>query len=57
MKKKVMLVLLIVVCMMSGCNMSTCKVSDCDETKYEDGYCKTHYYMNVGDTVLKEVFN
>ena len=60
MKKRVLTLLLIVICMLSGCGVfeKTCKADGCEETTiYEDGYCKTHYYVNVGDTLLKEIFN
>ncbi|MCQ2535531.1 MAG: hypothetical protein MJ110_01020 [Lachnospiraceae bacterium] len=44
-----------------GCGINfdqTCKMSDCEETNiYEDGYCKYHYYQNVGDTIVKDFFN
>lgn len=60
MKRKIVALLLVAVCMLSGCDMfePTCKAEGCEETNiYEDGYCKTHYYINVGDTLLKDIFN
>lgn len=60
MKKKLLAAVLIAVCMVSGCAIlePTCRFEECEETViYEDGYCKTHYYMNVGDNLLKDLFN
>ena len=57
--KKKLAVLLMAVCMLSGCDMidKTCKAAGCEETSiYEDGYCKTHYYINVGGNIIKDIF-
>lgn len=59
MKRKMLMVLLVVlVC--TGCGMlePTCKAEGCEETDiYDEGYCKVHYYENVGDNLLKDIFN
>lgn len=60
MKRKIsLLVMLVMALYLSACSLEpTCKVSSCEETNiYEDGYCKYHYYENVGDTMLKDLFN
>lgn len=36
----------------------TCKADGCNEKEiYEDGYCRLHYYENVGNNILKDLFN
>ena len=36
----------------------TCKSEGCEEIElYQEGYCKYHYYLSVGDTILKELVN
>lgn len=36
----------------------TCKEPSCTEIAiYQDGYCKFHYYSNVGESVLKDFLN
>ena len=60
MKKLILVVLMTAVCLLPGCDMleKTCRAEGCEETNlYDEGYCKKHYYINVGDNLLKEVFN
>ena len=60
MRRKIsLLVILAMSLYLSACSLEpTCKVSDCSETEiYEDGYCKYHYYENVGDNLLKDLIN
>lgn len=64
MKKNLVTIILAVAMMFSLCACSielpepTCKYDSCEETElYEEGYCKYHYYISVGDTILKDLFN
>ena len=59
MKKRIVgvLIALVVVLQLTACSSNTCKVNDCDDEIYEDGYCKYHYYINVGDNILKDFIN
>ena len=35
-----------------------CKEAGCTETViYQEGYCKFHYYTNVGETAIKDFLN
>lgn len=56
MKKRWMSVLfiLLMVVQLTACGR-TCKEKDCKEEIYDDGYCKYHYYMNVGDNLLQDI--
>ena len=59
MKRKLFAIILLAMLalQLTACSLeTTCKASDCDETDiYEDGYCKLHYYENVGENVIKEL--
>ena len=62
MKKKLVTMLLVgtmAVCSLTACSFEkTCKASGCDETKiYEDGFCKYHYFINAGESIIKDKVN
>lgn len=61
MKSKITSILLLtaVAVQLTACSLEpTCKEPGCEETNiYEDGYCKVHYYENVGENVIKDIFN
>lgn len=61
MKRKIKAIILLAVLAveLTACSLEpTCKAPDCDETNiYEDGYCKVHYYENVGENIIKDIFN
>lgn len=66
MKKKSITIILAVVMTLSlcACDMEiempepTCKYEDCEETDlYDEGYCKYHFYLSVGDNLLKDLIN
>lgn len=43
---------------LAGCGAKTCKVGGCNDTEiYEDGYCRFHYYENVGENILQDLFD
>ena len=59
MKKKLVAVLMVVAVMsqLVACSLG-CKADGCDEKEiYEDGYCKYHYYLNVGENAIKDILN
>ena len=40
---------------LSGC-AAHCKEPGCDESEiYQDGYCKYHYYKNLGEDALSDI--
>lgn len=51
----------LLVCLMglTACSFEkTCKATDCEEVNlYQDGYCKYHYYINLGEDTLKSIVN
>lgn len=50
-------IIILIVGMLTGCGKKTCKAEGCDATEiYEDGYCRYHYYENVGDNILQDLF-
>lgn len=59
MKRKVIACLLLgaMIFQLTGCSFGTkCKEDGCDNTEiYDDGYCKKHYYENVGDNLKEDV--
>ena len=60
MKRKIsVLILVAMACQMAACSIQpTCRADGCNETEiYEEGYCKYHYYENVGENILKDIFN
>lgn len=61
MKKKFITVLIMAVmaCQLAACSFEpTCKVSGCGEAEiYKEGYCKYHYYQNVGEGIIKDFIN
>lgn len=62
MKRKmfIMLVALTIILQMTACGLfnRTCKASGCDETDiYSDGYCRFHYYENVGSNLINDLFD
>jgi len=62
MKKNILtlLIMLAAVVQLTACETPepTCKEPDCEELEiYQDGYCKYHYYLNVGETALKDLIN
>lgn len=38
-------------------NAQTCKERGCSEPVYANGYCSYHYYMNIGEDILKGIFD
>lgn len=61
MKKKIMALVTVTIMALQlvACSLEpTCKASGCDETNlYQDGYCKYHYYMNAGESMIKDIVN
>ena len=60
MKKKVLCIAIFLVIFvgLTACGEKTCKVNGCGESEiYEDGYCRYHYYENVGSNFLKDLIN
>lgn len=63
MRKSILLILCILMLVgLCGCKsepeIPTCKSEGCEELElYQEGYCKYHYYLSVGDTILKELVN
>lgn len=59
MKRKLIACLLLEVMalQLTACSFKPkCRGEDCDETEiYEDGYCKKHYYENVGDNLKEDI--
>lgn len=49
----------IAVASLTACSFEkTCKALGCDETKiYEDGFCKYHYFINAGESIIKDKVN
>lgn len=58
-KARVLIALMLVAVQLAACSIEpTCKAEDCSETEiYEDGYCRYHYYENVGGNIMKDIFN
>lgn len=59
MRKKIFVVLmaLATAAQLTACS-KTCKADGCSSKDiYEDGYCRLHYYENVGGNILKDIFN
>lgn len=59
-KKKVLGLGMVVVFVLSltACGAKTCKVKGCQETTiYDDGYCRYHYYENLGSNIMKDILN
>lgn len=58
-KVKVFIVLTLAALQLVACSLEpTCKAEDCEETEiYEDGYCRYHYYENVGGNIMKDILN
>lgn len=62
MKKRLMTLVLVgtmAVCSLTACSFEkTCKADGCTETElYKDGYCKYHYYVCNGESIIKDVIN
>lgn len=63
MKKKIIAILIIAVMalQLSACTFDfepTCKEDGCTEKEiYDEGYCRYHYYMNAGESILKDIIN
>ncbi len=53
----ILMIILLVSVQLTACGR-TCKADGCDEKEiYEDGYCRLHYYENVGNHILDDLFN
>jgi len=58
-RKKFLLLLLTVILALTACGSPpTCKYDNCEETElYKDGYCKYHYYISAGESIVKDIVN
>ncbi len=59
MRRKIMVLMMVVLVavQLTACS-KTCKADGCNEKEiYEDGYCRLHYYENVGGNLLQDIIN
>lgn len=53
----ILTMILLVMAQLTACGR-TCKADGCSEKEiYEDGYCRLHYYENVGQNILNDLFD
>ena len=59
MKRKIFACILlgVITFQLAACSFKPeCKEDGCHETEiYDDGYCKKHYYENVGDNLKEDI--